>query len=170
MRVDIYWLNNGAVSRIGIMPRPRGGDWLEDEVCALKASGVDVIVSLLEKPEIDELDLQDESAYCEAYGITYLNFPIVDRGVPESKEGTLELSRKLIKILAEGKNIAIHCRQGVGRSAIIAAVVKVLQGDRVETIFEKIGMARGCKVPDTGEQHDWVVNLVRNEKLILSGA
>jgi protein-tyrosine phosphatase len=170
MRIDIYWLNNGSVSRIGIMPRPRGGDWLEDEIRALKASCVDVVVSLLDKPEIDELDLEDESAYCEAYGITYLNFPIVDRGVPESKEGILELSRKLIKILAEGKNIVIHCRQGVGRSAIIAAVVKVLQGDQVETIFEKISLARGCEVPDTKEQYDWVINLARKEILLPTGA
>jgi len=66
------------------MPRPRGGDWLEDEIGSLRAVGVDVVVSLLEPAEIIELDLQAEMRICEMRHIEYLSFPIPDRGVPLS--------------------------------------------------------------------------------------
>jgi hypothetical protein len=69
MRTNIYWLDDSPSGRIGIMPRPRGGDWLEDEIRALRDAGVDVIVSLLEKHEIEELDLQHEPVYCNANDI-----------------------------------------------------------------------------------------------------
>jgi protein-tyrosine phosphatase len=52
--------------------------------------------------------------------------------------------------------VVIHCRQGVGRSALIAACVLVLRGVSVEKVFDLIENARGCSIPDTEEQRDWV--------------
>ncbi|MCI0662795.1 MAG: tyrosine protein phosphatase [Acidobacteria bacterium] len=164
MKTTVYWLTADTTSRTGIMPRPRGGDWLEDEVRSLRDSHIDIVVSLLEKSEIEELCLQDEAGICEKYGITYLNYPIADRGVPKSEADALNFVRRLVGLLAEGKNLAIHCRQGVGRSSIIAALVKILQGDLAETVFEEIGAARGCSVPDTPEQRDWLMKLVTKIK------
>ena len=43
------------------MPRPRGGDWLEDEIQAWRRSGVGVVVSLLTPDEIADYDAYDES-------------------------------------------------------------------------------------------------------------
>jgi hypothetical protein len=31
----VYWINNQHTGRIGLMPRPRGGDWLGDEIVSL---------------------------------------------------------------------------------------------------------------------------------------
>jgi protein-tyrosine phosphatase len=160
MKTTVYWLNSDINSRIGIMPRPRGGDWLEDEIRSLRDSNVDIVVSLLEQAEIDELDLRDESGCCEKYGIIYLNYPIADRGVPRSDEEALNFSRRLVGLLKEKKNLVIHCRQGVGRSSVIAALVKILLGHPDETVFEEIGAARGCSVPDTSEQRDWIMKVV----------
>ncbi len=84
MFTKVYWLkkySNGAA--VGIMSRPRGGDWLEDEVRNLKLLGVQTMVSLLEWSEIYELDLKDEERLCTKHGITYINFPIPDRGLPK---------------------------------------------------------------------------------------
>ena len=162
MRTNIYWLDDSQLGRIGIMPRPRGGDWLEDEIRALRDAGVDVIVSLLEKHEIEELDLQHEPAYCNANDIVYLSLPIVDRGVPKSGREMLDFARKLKGFIEEGKNLVIHCRQGIGRSTVMAVAVLALIGMPAETAFEVIARARGCSVPDTDQQRDWVINLVKN--------
>jgi len=161
MKTTVYWLNDDTTSRIGIMPRPRAGDWLEDEIHSLRDSRVDIVVSLLEKSEIDELQLQNEPRCCENYGITYLNYPIIDRGVPKSEEDAMNFSRRLVELLAEGKNLVIHCRQGVGRSSVIAAMVRILQGQGhlAETVFEEIGAARRCTVPDTPEQREWIMKI-----------
>lgn len=110
------------------MPRPRGGDWLEDEVRAWRGAGVDVIVSLLTSDEIAELELVHEAQLCEANGIRFLSLPIVDYGVPASRTDTLDFVKKLDSALAEGKRVAIHCRGGIGRAALIAACLLVLFG------------------------------------------
>jgi protein-tyrosine phosphatase len=58
-----------------------------------------------------------------------------------------------------GKSVVIHCRQGVGRSALTAACVMAVGGVPVDEALEKIQNARSCPVPDTPEQRRWVAHL-----------
>ena len=161
MRTELYWIEGPWQSRLAILPRPRGGDWLEDEVRAWRVAGADVIVSLLTSDEIADLDLAQEAGLCQANGIQLLSFPIVDRGVPASRRATLDFVKKLDNILAEGKSIAIHCRQGIGRSALIAACLLVLSGIDPEMAFRRVSAARGCSVPETSEQRQWATEFAR---------
>jgi protein-tyrosine phosphatase len=156
MRGEVYWLPGPWSGRLAIVPRPRGGDWLEDEIGAWKAAGISVVVSALQHEEAVELDIAREGEWCRAFGIEYINFAIPDRGVPTSVRMVAELLRPLEKKLGEGQNVAIHCRQGIGRSALLAASLLVLADVRPEDAFERIGVARGCGVPDTPEQQQWV--------------
>ncbi|MFL6208253.1 MAG: dual specificity protein phosphatase family protein [Pyrinomonadaceae bacterium] len=162
MQVRVYWISDLQSGRLGIMPRPRGGDWLEDEIRSLKMSGVDAVVSLLEREEIAELEIAEEQSLCEANGISYLSFPIKDRNIPLSPRGTLDFARKLANLLKEDRSVVIHCRQGIGRSALIAACVLVLNDVSVDKAFEKIEDARGCAVPDTEEQRQWVAQFAES--------
>src|SRR5271169_6838477 len=102
MRTALYWIPGLDAGRIAIMPRPRGGDWLEDEVRSWRSAGVDVVLSLLSGDEIADLELAEEANWCRACDIEYLSFPIVDRSVPSSKEAAKELVTGLAKRLAEG--------------------------------------------------------------------
>ena len=108
MRTELYWIAGPWPGRLAIMPRRRGGDWLEDEIQSWRRSGVDVVVSLLTREEQMELNLPDEAALCRANGIEFVSFPIVDRGVPSSSEAFSEQVIKLAEQLANGKNIAVH--------------------------------------------------------------
>jgi len=145
--------------RVGIIPRPRGGDWLDDEARAWRGAGIDVVVSLLTPEEISEFQLEDEGRYCRAEGIQFLSFPIPDRGAPPSRQAAVALVDKLVKMLESGKNVAIHCRQGIGRSALIAASLLVSLGGSADDAFRAVGKARGCAVPDTMDQRIWVDEL-----------
>ena len=89
------------------MPRPRGGDWLEDEIRSLKMSHVDAVVSLLETEEITELEITEEKSLCEANDISYLSFPIKDRNIPFSKRDTLDFARMLAHLLQGGRSVVI---------------------------------------------------------------
>jgi protein-tyrosine phosphatase len=160
MRVEIYWIGGVRNGRLAVMPRPRGGDWLEDEVRSLRASGVDVLVSLLTREEVVKLDLVDEPACCAASGIEFVTFPIPDRDVPGSAPDALAIVRKLSALLTAGKGVAVHCRQGVGRSALVAVSVLAALGDSPEGAFERVAAARGRPVPDTVEQRAWVLSFV----------
>jgi protein-tyrosine phosphatase len=163
MQVRIYWISDLESGRLGIMPRPRGGDWLEDEIRSLKSSGVEAVISLLEREEIAELDIAEEKSLCEAHGISYLSFPIKDRNIPLSKREAFDFARILANLLQDGSSVVIHCRQGVGRSALVAACVLVLGGSSVEKAFELIEKARRCSVPDTEEQRQWVVDFAEDQ-------
>ncbi|MFQ5858481.1 MAG: hypothetical protein ACE5LU_23020 [Anaerolineae bacterium] len=69
--------------------------------------------------------------------------------------------RQLDDALAEGKHVAVHCRQGIGRSTLIAACLLVLAGVDPETAFQRVSAARGCAVPETSEQREWVIKFAR---------
>src|SRR5262245_4404258 len=117
MRTELYWISGPWPGRLAIMPRPRGGDWLEDEIQSCARSGVDVVVSLLTREEQSDLNLSDEESLCRASGLDFVSFPIVDRSVPSSAEAFSEQIIKLAEQLAKGQTIAVHCRQGIGRAA-----------------------------------------------------
>ena len=152
MIAEIFWITDFLAT----MPRPRGNDWLEDEIRSYKNFGVNVIVSLLESDEIIELELEKERKFCQEYEIEFLSFPIRDYQTPESFEDTLDFVKKLNDFILKGKKIAIHCRQGIGRSSLIAACLLLLQGVDLIQVFELISVKRNRKIPDTQEQIDWV--------------
>ncbi|MFL5329104.1 MAG: protein-tyrosine phosphatase family protein [Gemmataceae bacterium] len=143
---------------MAIMPRPRGGDWLEEEIKSWRLARIDVVVDLLTNEEQIELDLIDEEAVCRANGVEYVSFPITDRGIPTSREAFSELITKIAEQLASSKNVAIHCRQGIGRAALIAICVLVASGIEPATATKQVGAARGCTVPETPEQRRWIAD------------
>jgi protein-tyrosine phosphatase len=159
MKAELFWVEGVPGARLAVLPRPRGGDWLTDEIRSLRQSGVDVLVSLLVPEEATDLDLTEEAACCAASGIEFVSFPFADRSVPASTADTLALVRRLTTLLADGKAVAIHCRQGVGRSALMAACVLTSLGDTAEESLARVARARGCPVPDTAEQRDWVLRI-----------
>lgn len=157
MRAEIFWIDGVGKGRLAVLPRPRGGDWLGDEVRSLRACGLDVLVSLLTREEVEELDLADEAGCCAACGIEFVCFPFPDRGVPASAADALVLVRRLAALLSGGKAVAIHCRQGVGRSGLVAGCVLASLGENPESALDRIARARGRSVPDTAEQREWVL-------------
>lgn len=57
MRPALFTISRGGRGRLSTMARPRGGDWLTDELADLAMAGVGVLVSLLADAEAAELDL-----------------------------------------------------------------------------------------------------------------
>lgn len=155
-----FWVNGVEPGKLAIIPRPRGGDWLGDEVRSWTRYGLDVIVSLLTPEEQAEFELEGEAAQSRAVGLEFKAFPIPDRGVPESRKDALQLFATLMDRVATGKAVGIHCRQGIGRSALVAAGVLALAGLPPGAALDRIREARGRTVPETPEQRQWVENLV----------
>lgn len=161
MKTNLYWINGSWPGRLAISSRPRGGDWLEDKVRAWKQAGLDTIVSLLTQDEVDALDLEQEPQHCSKYGMQFFMFPVIDRGVPASRHAALDFVRELENALSAGKSLLIHCRQGIGRSALIAACLLISSGMEAGSAFQMISAARGVAVPETPEQRKWVANFER---------
>ncbi|MCX7015332.1 MAG: tyrosine protein phosphatase [Candidatus Sumerlaeota bacterium] len=156
MTSRVHWIDGLPNGRLGIAARPRGGDWLEDDVRAWRAAGVDMVVSLLTPTEVSEFGLEAEEAYCRRMGMDFLGLAIPDRGIPPAAHEFAQEAATLRDALDTGKSVAAHCRQGIGRSSLLVATVLVLAGEEPERAFERIETARGCPVPDTLEQRSWL--------------
>jgi len=159
MRADVYWIPGPWPGRLAIVPRPRGGDWLADEIRSWRAAGIDVVTSLLTPAEVAELELQEEEILSRMAGLEPVSFPIPDYGVPSSRRDLTEVIHHLETALAAGKNVAVHCRQGIGRSSVLAASLLVSAGIDPDEAFRRIEKARGRPVPDTPEQRAWVAQM-----------
>ena len=152
----VHWIEAPPPGRLAIVPRPRAGEWLDDEIAGWRTAGIDLVVSLLESGEAAELGLHREADLCDENRIEFVSFPVPDRGVPPSWPAASDLARLLTSRLSQGRTVAVHCRAGIGRSSVIAARVLVRLGANSDRAFETIARARGVEVPDTEEQREWV--------------
>jgi protein-tyrosine phosphatase len=153
--MDFNWIN-AQNFRLVIVPRPRGGDWLLDDLRAYKRAGIDLLVSLLTAAESHELGLSFEAKYCNETGIRFLTFPIEDRSVPSSMDDFSSFVNVIESELSTNSSLGIHCRAGIGRSSLLAACLLSRNGYAPSTAFDAIAVARKCSVPDTAEQRLWV--------------
>jgi Protein-tyrosine phosphatase len=156
MHSELYWIDTNSTLKLAIAARPRAGGWLEDEVAHWKRSGVRIVVSLLERDEVDELGLGMEPTFCGRNDIEFLSFPIPDRGLPKDADSAMSFAAY---VASKGKPIAVHCRAGIGRSSVMAAAVLIAKDITPATALLAIEKARGLPVPDTDAQRDWVMKL-----------
>jgi len=156
MPTKLYWLDDAWPGRIALSARPRGGDWLPDEVADWRRAGVRAVLSLLESQEEEDLDLRGEGAEVRKQGLSFSSYPIPDRQVPSSEAKLAQVLEKLDHALTSGENVVVHCRQGVGRSGLVAACLLIKRGMSPGAAVEKVSAARGVAIPETEEQREWI--------------
>ena len=156
VRAELYTIALPDYGPLSVMARPRGGDRLADVVTSWQEAGIMVVVSLLTSAEQWELDLTQEGDLCQQQNIHFLSLPIPDRQTPEDIGATLQVIEEAAQQLREGKHVAVHCRMGIGRAAMIAAGILVALGNQPDEALTLIEAARGCSVPDTEQQRAWV--------------
>jgi protein-tyrosine phosphatase len=159
MNHDLFWIPGPWQGHLAVIARPRGGDWLESEVGGWRRAGIDVVVSLLEGQEAAQFELGQERKIAESKGIQFISFPIPDRGLPPSTRDALLLLSNLSAALADGKNVAVHCRQGIGRSGLLAAGLLVTSGMDAAKAIREVSAARGQNIPETPAQLQWIRQL-----------
>jgi len=157
MVVEPYWIT----AQLAIVPRPRGGKSLDEEMLALREAGVDIAVSVLQRLEAEVVGLGAEEESAIRSGLEFVSFPIPDRGVPANIDEFDEFLADLEARLAQGKRIGIHCFGCIGRSPLVAASLLIRSGIPVAEAWNRIETARGSPVPDTVVQVEWVARHMR---------
>jgi protein-tyrosine phosphatase len=152
----LYLIDEFGPGKLALAARPRGGDWLPDDVANWKRSGIGLVVSLLTPDEARDLQLSGESRETQSQGLEFFSFPIPDRDVPASESEVGRLLERIDQKLSSGKNVLVHCRQGIGRSGIIAACLLVKRGISPGAAVQTVSQARGIPVPETTEQREWI--------------
>jgi protein-tyrosine phosphatase len=118
--------------------------------------GANTVVSLLTPEEERDLDLTREATEARAHGLHFASFPICDRQVPESQADFIRTLESLDRELAAGGNVVLHCRQGIGRTGLMAACLLVANGLDPDVAIERLSTARGIPVPETAQQRRWI--------------
>ena len=157
---DVFWIspaNSRSQVPLAIVLRPRGGDWLEDALIGMKREGVEALASMLEDWEANDLGLADEARLAEQIGLTFLSYPIADRTTPANRSAFMDFVSDMAARLRNGEHIGVHCRGSIGRATIAAACALIHLGWKPGDALAAIETARGCPVPDTEEQRDWIL-------------
>jgi protein-tyrosine phosphatase len=156
MSTELHWVDGPWPGKLALASRPRGGDWLQDEMEAWRRAGVDTVLSLLTPEEEVDLGLKRESHEAKEQGMKYASLPIPDRQVPNSESEVSAMLDRMDADLSAGKNVVVHCRQGIGRTGLVAACLLVAQGLSPEVAVRTLSAARGNQVPETPEQRRWI--------------
>jgi len=166
MKPKLFEISSQWKGKLYIVARPRGWDWLDDELASLHSAGVDILVSLLEPEEAGQLGLGSEEDAAVGAGLEFLALPVKDRGVPHSRSEFAAAVSRLEADLESGRAVAIHCRQSVGSAGMAAVAILVESGVCVEEAVDSGSTARGVAVPETGEQLEWLRGILSSASFI----
>jgi protein-tyrosine phosphatase len=83
-------------------------------------AGVAVVVVLAERQECLESTGRDLLAFYTAQGLRVIHLPIPDYSVPEAAALRETVEAALVEAQA-GRNVAIHCYAGIGRTGLFSA-------------------------------------------------
>ena len=136
---------------------PFGGDELEVELLEIKRGGVETLVSLLRVNEAVMLGVDQEGPLARKIGLQFLSHPIPDGHIPPDTAAFRTFVRGLAARVRSGEHLGVHCRGSIGRSTVTAACTLIHLCWAPNVALDAIEAARGCPVPDTLEQEDWIL-------------
>ncbi len=125
-----------------------GGVWerdLDEDLRALRDdAGTDVLVSLLEPHEFEELGVPDLLERAGRAGLRVVHVPIRDAGVPgsDASGAFADVVESLATDLERGATVVVHCRGGLGRSGLVAACTLTRFGFGAIDAMRKVREAR----------------------------
>jgi len=154
----VLWIGEDSPSRLAIVLRPRGDEGLQADLEAVRAEGIDILVSLLTSEDNDDLGLADEGKIARQLGMQFISYPILDRCTPSDTASFRRLVSSLRDQVRAGKAIGAHCRGCIGRATVLLAAVMISLGSQPAQALRLIERARGFPVPDTSEQLEWILN------------
>ena len=143
---------------LAVLICPAGGRDLYDDLRAIQREGIQTLVSLLEEEQVEMRDLSDEGRLAGMMGMQFIHHPLPDHSVPDDEEDFREFVGGLANRLRVGERIGVHCWASIGRATMTAACALIHLGWDPRAALIAVEKARGCPVPDTGDQEDWILN------------
>lgn len=139
-----------------------GAPWardLETDLAALKSWGTGLVVTLMERREFELLRVPDLDLRIAAHGMAWAHLPIPDQGVPGPTFSVAwpQVRTELLSRLAAGGRTVLHCRGGLGRTGMIAAMLLIETGAVPDDAIRIVRSVRPRAI-ETAEQALFVRN------------
>ncbi len=160
-----YWVVPGRLL-VGEHPGSQSRADTMDRLRRFLRAGVTCFVDLTEPRELPSYENLLPFATPTGRRIEYLREPIPDHSVPAAREGMSRILEALDEALEAGHVVYLHCRAGIGRSAMTAgcwlASRPGVNGDaleRLQVMWQQSAQSQAWPmVPETAEQVEFVRN------------
>lgn len=137
-----------------------GRGWARDlelDLAATRAWGASELVTLMEAEEFALLNVADLPSRVTAHGMVWRHLPIPDQDVPADAfmRDWPTACQELLSALETGARIVLHCRGGLGRTGLVAALLLIETGIAPEDAIRDVRRRRPRAI-ETRAQEDFV--------------
>ena len=132
---------------------------LQSDILAIRTWDASVVVTLIEDHEFRLLGIENLPSEVATQGMNWRHLPIRDVDVPDERFNRLwpRLGAEIHQCLDAGERILIHCRGGLGRTGLLAAVILVERGCTPKEAIKRVRAARPGTI-ETAAQESFVLN------------
>jgi ADP-ribosylglycohydrolase len=160
---ETYWVQPGRLL-VGAHPGSRSRAQAMDRLRRFLEAGITCFIDLTEPDETPSYEGLLPFETPTGRRVEYLREPIVDHGVPASRETMARILAMLDGALESGHAVYLHCRAGVGRSAMAAGCWlaeragsgDVALAELAEHWQQAVQSQHWPRVPETDEQVEFV--------------
>ena len=150
--------------RIGMTPCPGTArfssareSWqpaIGDDFDVIAAWGAAAVLTLLQSAELTRPALADLRSHTGRRGMASYHLPIRDGSVPatEFEARWKEVGGTLRGLLAERRDVLVHCMGGLGRSGMIAARLLVELGEEPRLAMQRVRAARPGAIENAAQE------------------
>lgn len=166
IRVDALPVRNGLLG-LTFCPGKHGGSlngapWardLEVDLRALRDWGAGLVLTLIEPQEFDLLRVPDLGEQVVAQRMNWAHLPIRDVDVPADPflSGWPSVRADLLSRLDAGGRVIVHCRGGLGRAGLVAALLLIETGVKPEAAIRAVREVRPGAI-ETAAQERYVLD------------
>lgn len=127
---------------------------LELDLAAMRDWGSGLIVTLMERHEFDLLRVPELSERIIAHGFDWVHLPIRDVDVPAAAFDALWPTARadILARLRAGGDVVLHCRGGLGRTGLVAAMILIETGVKPEAAILAVRSVRPSAIETTGQE------------------
>ena len=133
---------------------------LAEDLAAIRRWGARTVVTLIEAHEFALLGIPTLGGEVAALGMTWHHLPIRDVDVPDARFETAwqAVGPVLHRSLDAGERILVHCRGGLGRTALVAARILIERGCMPREAIHRVRAVRPHAI-ETSAQERYVLQM-----------
>ncbi|MFC6025887.1 cyclin-dependent kinase inhibitor 3 family protein [Methylobacterium mesophilicum] len=143
-------------------PSAFGAPWNRDltvDIEAIRAWGASSVLTLIEPHEFDLLSVKGLPDAVRAAGLVWHQAPIPDVSIPGPAfiAAWRSIGPRISEQLRTGGSIVVHCRGGLGRAGMVAAMLLVTMGEDPRRAIERVRAVRPGAI-ETPAQEAYVLS------------